>query len=207
MPRLLRYRLVNVGDAAATYPDVLFEPEGDSFCIIQPNGTGKSTAVKFLLHALVNGRYVDQGSRRKLEEYLVPEGRVAHVVLEFGEPVAVPRGSERRVLVGLAVDRRRQENRKLHYLITFGPQHAVRWAERGIGLDASTLPLVDTRRSVTEQGELQVWSPRSLERLYLLSISGATRKTSLVSIRPSLILFTRTTGIPSVVLEPGWTIP
>ena len=165
MPRLLRYRLVNVGDAAATYPDVLFEPEGDSFCIIQPNGTGKSTAVKFLLHALVNGRYVDHGSRRKLEEYLVPEGRVAHVVLEFGEPVAVPRGSERRVLVGLAVDRRRQENRKLHYLITFGPQHAVRWAERGIGLDASTLPLVETRRSVTEQGELQVWSPRSLERL------------------------------------------
>ena len=81
MPRLLRYRLVNVGDADATYPDVTFEPEGDHYCVIQPNGTGKSTAVKFLLHALVAGRDVDAGSGRALREYLVPEGRVAHVAL------------------------------------------------------------------------------------------------------------------------------
>ena len=168
MPRLLRYRLVNVGDTDATYPDVTFEPAGQSFCVLQPNGTGKSTAVKFLLHALVSGREVDSGSGRALKDYLVPEGkRVAHVALEFAGDDAAG-SSRRRIVAGFAADRRGGENRKLHYVISYalppGEETADEARARG-RLDVGTLPLSSRRTVETEKGPAEFNVAATLEEL------------------------------------------
>ena len=168
MPRLLRYRLVNVGDADAIYPDITFEPGGESFCVLQPNGTGKSTAVKFMLHALVSGRDVDSGSGRALKDYLVPEGRrVAHVALEFAGDDA-DGSSRRRIVAGFAADRRGGENRKLHYVIVYTLAHGEESVEeaRARGrLNVGTLPLSSRRTVETEKGPTEFNVAATLEEL------------------------------------------